>query len=79
MSGEGERAVRDAAVGLCSSCRFAAVQESARGGRFWRCTRAEREPGFPRYPPLPVLRCAGFQRSRASGGPPPPDQRSGSG
>ena len=49
-------------VGLCSTCRFAAVQRSRRGGAFWRCRRAETEPTFSRYPPLPVARCAGFAR-----------------
>ena len=33
------------AVGLCASCRFAAVQRSARGSEFWRCRRADTEPG----------------------------------
>ena len=47
-------------VGLCSVCRFAQTQRSARGGTFWRCLRADEDPGFLRYPPLPVRRCAGF-------------------
>lgn len=49
-------------VGLCSICRFAAQQESARGSRFWRCLRAEHEPArYLRYPPLPVNDCRGFE------------------
>jgi hypothetical protein len=60
---EGERA----RVGLCASCRFAALQRSARGSRFWRCRRADSDPAFLRYPPLPVLHCAGFE----PGGPGP--------
>lgn len=29
---------------------------------FWLCERAVREPTrFRKYPPLPVLRCAGFE------------------
>jgi hypothetical protein len=50
-----------AGVGLCAGCRFAALQRSARGGRFWRCRRADSEPGYLRYPPLPVRRCPGFE------------------
>jgi hypothetical protein len=50
-------------VGLCSACRHARVQASARGGRFWRCARADAEPGFQRYPPLPVRACGGFERA----------------
>jgi hypothetical protein len=54
-------------VGLCATCRFAAVQRSARGGEFWRCRRAERDAAYPRYPPLPVLRCPGFAARRRDG------------
>jgi hypothetical protein len=48
-------------VGLCLRCRFAALQRSARGGRFWRCRRADSDPAFARYPPLPVRSCPGFE------------------
>jgi hypothetical protein len=48
-------------VGLCSVCRHARVQASARGARFWRCARADAEPAFRRYPPLPVRACPGFE------------------
>ena len=48
-------------VGLCARCRMARVQDTARGSRFWRCTRADADPAYPRYPPLPVLRCPGFE------------------
>jgi hypothetical protein len=51
-----------ARVGLCARCRFAVVQPSARGSRFWRCLRADSDPAYRRYPPLPVLRCAGFEQ-----------------
>lgn len=50
-----------AEVGLCFGCRHARSQENARGSRFWRCLRADREPDFLRYPPLPVLECSGFE------------------
>ena len=54
----------DPAVGLCSLCAFARVQPSARGSVFWRCLRAQSDPTFPSYPPLPVERCPGFERTR---------------
>jgi hypothetical protein len=60
----GERA----RVGLCAGCRFAALQRSARGSRFWRCRRADSDPGFARYPPLPVRSCAGFEEGDPEGG-----------
>jgi hypothetical protein len=47
-------------VGLCSACRHASCQLNPRGNAFWRCRRAETEPDYLRYPPLPVTRCAGF-------------------
>ena len=50
-------------VGLCVDCRHARVQETARGSRFWRCTRAESDPRFPRYPRLPVLQCPGYDET----------------
>jgi hypothetical protein len=50
-----------ARVGLCASCRFAARQRSARGGSFWRCRRADSDPDYRRYPPLPVRSCPGFE------------------
>jgi hypothetical protein len=52
-------------VGLCASCRFAARQSSARGGSFWRCRRADADPAFRRYPPLPVRSCSGFESGPA--------------
>jgi hypothetical protein len=56
-----------ARAGLCTGCRFGVLQRSARGSRFWRCRRADSDPAFARYPPLPVRSCAGFE----PGGPEP--------
>ena len=47
-------------VGLCATCRHAAVIVSDRGSRFYRCERANTDPRFPRYPPLPVVACIGY-------------------
>lgn len=48
-----------APAGLCERCVHARLVASARSA-FLRCGLADRDPRFPRYPPLPVLRCAGF-------------------
>jgi hypothetical protein len=55
------RAAAERAAGLCASCGHARTQRSARGGIFWRCARAESDPRFLRYPPLPVTRCSGHE------------------
>ena len=49
-----------ATVGLCAVCRHAQVVTSARGSRFYLCRLSATDPRFPRYPPLPVVNCAGF-------------------
>lgn len=49
------------AAGLCASCLHARIQRNARGSAFWRCARADEGPRFRRYPPLPVLQCAGHE------------------
>jgi hypothetical protein len=48
-------------VGLCSDCRFARRIDSGKGSRFFLCRRSESDPGYPRYPRLPVLSCAGHE------------------
>jgi hypothetical protein len=57
-----------AAVGLCAACRHARVQRTARGSEFWRCARAETDARFARYPPLPVVSCAGYEEAREDTG-----------
>lgn len=53
--------VPDHRVGLCSVCRHRRVVANRRGSRFYLCEKSKDDPRFPRYPPLPVLRCAGFE------------------
>jgi hypothetical protein len=45
--------------GLCARCRHARVVPGART-TFWLCRLSLVDARFPRYPRLPVLRCAGF-------------------
>jgi hypothetical protein len=35
--------------------------ESDRGSIFYLCQRSATDPSFPKYPRLPVLRCAGYE------------------
>lgn len=46
--------------GLCATCRNVKVVDTRKGSRFYLCTLAEVDPRFPKYPRLPVLRCAGY-------------------
>jgi len=52
---------QDLQVGLCSVCRHGRVIRSDRGARFWLCERSRTDPMFPKFPPLPVRACAGFE------------------
>lgn len=49
------------APGLCAACAHARPIENRRGSIFWLCGLAATDRRFPRYPMLPVLRCAGFR------------------
>jgi len=49
-------------VGLCASCRWVRIVQNRRGSVFYRCLRADTDPRFVRYPPLPVLQCPGYDR-----------------
>ena len=57
MEREGERA----RVGLCAACRHRRPVESAKGSTFLLCRRSETDPGYPRYPRLPVVECPGYE------------------
>ena len=46
-------------AGLCPGCANVRAVRSARGSLFLRCRLASVDAHFPKYPPQPVLRCAG--------------------
>ena len=48
--------------GLCATCAWARQVVSSRDAVFWRCARSEVDPRFPKYPRLPVLACAGWEK-----------------
>ena len=56
-----------ASVGLCLSCRWVRTVTNRRGSTFYRCGRADTDPHVPRYPPLPVLQCPGYERTGSRG------------
>lgn len=47
-------------AGLCGTCVHARRIESAKASVFLLCRLATVNPGFARYPALPVLHCSGF-------------------
>lgn len=46
------------AIGLCSDCQHCRIVKSERSV-FYMCRLALTNPEYRKYPPLPVLRCAG--------------------
>jgi ADP-ribose pyrophosphatase len=61
---------RDATpVGLCWDCRWARRVTSGRGALFFLCRRSEADPTYPKYPPLPRWRCAGYEPEPGARGP----------
>lgn len=58
-----ERDNRAAQIGLCSHCRYMRQIKSDRGSIFFMCQLSATDPSFPKYPRLPVTRCAGYSPS----------------
>ena len=48
-------------VGLCESCRNMRMVHTRTGSTFYLCELSAVDAAFPRYPRLPVLRCAGYR------------------
>ena len=55
-------------AGLCDACTHVKRVRTRRGSLFYLCQLSYLDPAFRRYPPLPVLRCRGFE---PAAGPPP--------
>ena len=47
---------------LCLSCRFVREIVSGKGSRFLLCEKPLTDPRFAKYPPQPVVACAGYER-----------------
>jgi hypothetical protein len=48
-------------TGLCATCRHHRWIENRRGSSFLLCEKSAEDPRFRKYPPLPVLGCAGYE------------------
>jgi hypothetical protein len=59
-------------AGLCESCANVKIVETRKGSRFYLCTLSEVDPRFPKYPGIPVLRCAGYVPAAAGVAEPEP-------
>jgi hypothetical protein len=49
-------------AGLCDSCRHQKVIRNTRGSTFSMCERSKTDQRYPKYPRLPVVECAGWER-----------------
>jgi len=50
-------------AGLCSSCEYSRVVESARGSSFYLCRLSETDERYRRYPQLPVVECSRYSEA----------------
>jgi len=48
-------------AGLCDSCSHQKLIRNTRGSTFSMCELAKTDERYPKYPRLPVERCAGYQ------------------
>lgn len=52
--------VSDTVIGLCATCQHCRIVKSERS-EFYLCRRSFTQPEYRKYPPLPVLRCPGYE------------------
>ncbi len=57
-------------IGLCAECQHCRIVQSARS-TFYMCQRSLTDPEYRKYPPLPVLRCRGYEPGPPSEAGPP--------
>lgn len=62
---------------LCFSCDFRRDIFTPKGSRFLLCERSLSESSYPKYPPQPVFRCAGYTSVRQENACPEPPQSVG--
>jgi len=63
MANTNDARVAQARAGLCADCVHARSVESARGSIFLLCELSRSDPSFAKYPRLPVLSCAGYEKN----------------
>ncbi|MBZ5650172.1 MAG: hypothetical protein LAO18_06780 [Acidobacteriia bacterium] len=66
MSAPAEKSSPQTRPGLCQDCSHARRIESDRGSVFVLCRLALTDSRFKKYPRLPVISCAGYERKAAS-------------
>jgi hypothetical protein len=54
-------ATADERVGLCAGCRHARRVEAPRT-LYWMCRLSLTDPRYDKYPRLPVVVCAGYEK-----------------
>lgn len=54
-------------AGLCDACCHQKLVANTRGSAFSLCARSKTDPGFSKYPRLPVRACPGYEPRRPSG------------
>jgi hypothetical protein len=63
-SGSTSAEPRAPGAGLCDGCRHQKLVPNTRGSVFSLCMRSRQDPAYPRYPPLPVRACPGYEQRR---------------
>ena len=48
---------------LCEACAWMREIVTPKGSRFLLCQLSQTNSAFPKYPPQPVLRCDGYQKT----------------
>jgi hypothetical protein len=46
---------------LCGNCALVREIVTPKGSRFLLCQLAHKDAAYPKYPPQPVIRCAGYR------------------
>jgi hypothetical protein len=62
---------------LCESCTSMREVLTPRGSRFLLCQLSQTDPAFVKYPPQPVVRCAGYRPGATSANPLKPGTKRG--
>lgn len=50
----------DPRIGLCADCQHCRIVRGERS-TFYLCQRSLTDPAYPKYPPLPVIACRGYE------------------
>jgi hypothetical protein len=52
---------------LCPSCQHCREIVSGKGSRFLLCQLSQQDARYVKYPPQPIVRCAGYEKVDADG------------